>query len=57
MGPAQTLLVEDALKKIIFRDGSQSLRREKEMGLVPIGTDSPFGNFPAGYGMKRNSEL
>jgi len=52
-GPAQTLLIEDALKKIIYRDGSQNVKREKEAGLVPMGTDSVFGNFPAGYGVNR----
>ena len=52
-GPAQTLLIEDALKKMIYRDGSQSVKREKEAGLVPMGTDSVFGNFPDGYGVDR----
>eukprot|EP00747_Dinoflagellata_sp_TGD_P219473 gnl/TRDRNA2_/TRDRNA2_91587_c0_seq2.p1 gnl/TRDRNA2_/TRDRNA2_91587_c0~~gnl/TRDRNA2_/TRDRNA2_91587_c0_seq2.p1 ORF type:complete len:310 (+),score=55.45 gnl/TRDRNA2_/TRDRNA2_91587_c0_seq2:68-997(+) len=44
--PAGTLLIEDALKKIIHRDGSQSLKREKERGLVPRGAHSCFGDFP-----------
>jgi len=45
---AGTLLIEDALKKIIHRDGSQSLKREKEKGLVPRGQHSCFGDFPPG---------
>ncbi|CAD7928212.1 unnamed protein product [Amoebophrya sp. A25] len=48
-GPAATLMLEDALQKIIHRDGSKSLRKEKEMGLVPLGTQSPFGDFPENY--------
>jgi len=48
-GPAQTLLIEDALKKLIYRDGSRSIRLEKEKKLIPIGTESPFGDFPKGY--------
>lgn len=31
--PAGTLLIEDALKKIIYRDGCKSLRVEKQRGL------------------------
>jgi len=53
-GPAQILLIEDALKKIVYRDGSKSLRREKEMGLVPMGTPSVFGHFPPEYMPKRS---
>mmetsp|Transcript_64518 Transcript_64518/g.120049 ORF Transcript_64518/g.120049 Transcript_64518/m.120049 type:complete len:311 (-) Transcript_64518:79-1011(-) len=44
--PAGTLLIEDALKKIIFKDGSKSIKREKEVGLVPRGSHSCFGDFP-----------
>mmetsp|Transcript_32456 Transcript_32456/g.76243 ORF Transcript_32456/g.76243 Transcript_32456/m.76243 type:complete len:312 (-) Transcript_32456:140-1075(-) len=44
--PAGTLLIEDALKKIIYKDGSKSIKREKEMGLVPRGSHSCFGDFP-----------
>jgi len=40
------LLIEDALKKIIYRDGSKSLRVEKQKGLVPRGNHSCFGDFP-----------
>ncbi|CAD7928214.1 unnamed protein product [Amoebophrya sp. A25] len=52
-GPAQTLMIEDALKRIVYRDGSQSLKLEKEQGLVPMGAESPFGDFPAGYGSQK----
>lgn len=48
-GPAGTLLIEDALKKIIYRDGSKSLRAEKQRGLVPRGAHSCFGDFPSDY--------
>jgi len=47
--PAGTLLMEDALKKIIYRDGSKSLRLEKKKGLVPRGNHSCFGDFPRGH--------
>jgi len=46
MGPAGTLLIEDALKKIIHRDGSVGVKREKHLGLVPVGTHSLFGDYP-----------
>jgi hypothetical protein len=48
-GPAGTLLIEDALKKLIYRDGSRDVRREKERGLIPHGAHSPFGDFPPDY--------
>jgi len=48
-GPAGTLLIEDALKKLIYRDGSKDIRREKERGLIPPGAHSPFGDFPPDY--------
>lgn len=48
-GPAGTLLIEDALKKIIYRDGSRSTRAEKQKGLIPRGAHSCFGDFPADY--------
>lgn len=49
MSPAGILLVEDTLNKIIHRDGSRSLSRLKEQGLVPMGSHSCFGNFPPDY--------
>jgi len=48
-GPAGTLLIEDALKKIVYRDGSRSVKLEKARGLVPYGAHSPFGDFPEDY--------
>jgi len=48
-GPAGTLLIEDALKKLIYRDGSKDVKREKERGLIPPGAHSPFGDFPPDY--------
>jgi len=47
--PAGTLLIEDALKKIVYRDGSKSLRVEKQKGLIPKGHHSVFGDFPPDY--------
>jgi len=47
--PAQTLLIEDELKKMIFRDGGHSIKADKRRGLVPHGEHSLFGNFPADY--------
>lgn len=46
--PAGTLLIEDALKKIIHRDGSKSYKLEKQQGLIPRGAHSCFGDFPKG---------
>jgi len=48
-GPAGTLLIEDCLKKMIYRDGSRDVRRQKERGLIPPGAHSPFGDFPPDY--------
>jgi hypothetical protein len=48
-GPAATLLLDDALKKLIYRDGSKDYRREKERGMIPPGSHSPFGDFPPDY--------
>lgn len=47
--PAGTLLIEDALKKIIYRDGSKGWRMEKRQGLIPRGTHSCFGDFPPDF--------
>eukprot|EP00747_Dinoflagellata_sp_TGD_P127695 gnl/TRDRNA2_/TRDRNA2_174440_c0_seq10.p1 gnl/TRDRNA2_/TRDRNA2_174440_c0~~gnl/TRDRNA2_/TRDRNA2_174440_c0_seq10.p1 ORF type:complete len:291 (-),score=56.93 gnl/TRDRNA2_/TRDRNA2_174440_c0_seq10:449-1321(-) len=46
LSAACTLMVDDALTKMIHRDGSKSLRRQKEQGLVPKGSHSLFGDFP-----------
>jgi len=52
--PAGTLIIEDALKKIVFRDGSRSIKKEKELGFVPQGASSPFGDFPPDYMPKKS---
>lgn len=39
--------MEDALKKIIYRDGSKSYKLEKKLGLIPKGTHCCFGDFPS----------
>jgi len=56
-GPAGTLLIEDALKKLIYRDGSKDIKREKERGLVPPGAHSPFGDFPPDYLPREKNRL
>jgi hypothetical protein len=43
---AGTLLIEDALKKIVHRDGSHSTKAQKDRGLLPKGAHSMFGDFP-----------
>jgi hypothetical protein len=48
-GPAGTLLIEDALTKLIHRDGSKNLKAIKKQGLVPMGSHSLFGDFPPDY--------
>jgi|Transcript_92312 hypothetical protein len=48
-GAAGTLLIEDALKKIIHRDGSKSYKHEKWSGMLPRGNHSLFGDFPPGH--------
>jgi len=45
-GAAATLLIDDALKKIIYKDGSKSTKRLKHTGMLPRGNHSCFGNFP-----------
>eukprot|EP00392_Amoebophrya_sp_AT5.2_P010821 g10888.t1 len=42
--------------KIVYRDGSRGLKLEKEKGLVPMGAESPFGDFPAGYGSTKGQK-
>eukprot|EP00747_Dinoflagellata_sp_TGD_P127700 gnl/TRDRNA2_/TRDRNA2_174440_c0_seq5.p1 gnl/TRDRNA2_/TRDRNA2_174440_c0~~gnl/TRDRNA2_/TRDRNA2_174440_c0_seq5.p1 ORF type:complete len:313 (-),score=60.66 gnl/TRDRNA2_/TRDRNA2_174440_c0_seq5:378-1220(-) len=39
-------MVDDALTQMIHRDGSKSLRRQKQMGMLPRGSHSLFGDFP-----------
>eukprot|EP00439_Symbiodinium_sp_Y106_P006137 s6877_g1.t1 len=36
----------DTLNKMIYKDGSRGLRRDKERGLLPRGSHSCFGDFP-----------
>jgi len=49
MGAATTLMIEDALTKIIHRDGSKGLKVQKSQRLVPQGVHSVFGDFPLDY--------
>jgi hypothetical protein len=62
-GPAGTLLIEEALKKIIHRDGSRDVRREKPTSMVPRGNHSCFGDYPPDmmhrnpWKMKRSSSV
>jgi hypothetical protein len=53
-GAASTLLIDDALKKMIYKDGSQSYKLQKYLGNIPRGNHSCFGNFPPEHmkGMK-----
>jgi len=44
---AGTLLLEDSLKKMMNRDGSTGVKVEKHRGLVPVGSHSCFGDYPA----------
>lgn len=48
-GEAGTLLIEDALTKIIHRDGTKGVKPEKRKGMVPCGSHSLFGDFPADF--------
>jgi hypothetical protein len=45
-GPASTLLIDDALQKIIHRDGSKSVKKQKYVGFVPHGAHGVFGDYP-----------
>ncbi|CAJ1419908.1 unnamed protein product [Effrenium voratum] len=46
MSPAGVLLMEDTLNRMIYKDGSRSLQRQKAKGLLPRGSHSCFGDFP-----------
>jgi hypothetical protein len=46
LGAASNLLIDDALKKIIHRDGSKSYKLQKHLGNIPRGNHSLFGNYP-----------
>jgi hypothetical protein len=43
---APQLLLDDALNKILYRDGSRSVKTQKKQGFVPKGSHCPFGDFP-----------
>ena len=44
---AQTLLLEDELKKILHGKANQKqMQREKQSGFIPRGEHSCFGDFP-----------
>jgi hypothetical protein len=49
MGPASTLLIEDALTKMLYKDGSKNLKAQKKKMLVPYGTHSCFGDYPPDF--------
>lgn len=51
MGAAATLIIDDALKNMLYRDGSKSTKRMKHTGMVPRGNHSCFGNFPPDHMM------
>lgn len=46
MGAAATLIIDDALKNMLYKDGSKSNKRMKHTGMIPRGNHSCFGNFP-----------
>jgi hypothetical protein len=46
LGAAPTLLIEDALTKIIHRDGTKGYKMQKWTGHLPRGSHSLFGDFP-----------
>lgn len=54
LGPAATLLIDDALTKMIHRDGSKGYKMQKFTGMIPRGNHSSFGDFPPDHmtGMK-----
>lgn len=52
-GAASTLLLEDSLKKILYKDMPVGLKAEKQRGLVPMGAHSCFGDYPSDF-MPRN---
>jgi len=47
--PALTLLNEDCLNKMVYRDGSRSQRTQKSKGYIPMGSHSVFGDFPRDF--------
>jgi hypothetical protein len=53
-GAASILMIDDALTKMIHRDGSKGYKMQKHSGMIPRGQHSSFGNFPSSHmtGMK-----
>lgn len=47
-GPAMaaSLLLDDALTKIVYKDGSRGCKADKRRGLLPMGSHCCFGDFP-----------
>jgi len=43
---ASTLLLDDALTKMIHRDGTRSYKQAKRDRMIPLGSHSSFGDFP-----------
>jgi len=48
-GPANILMLDDALTQMLHRDGSKGVKREKQTGHVFHGAHSLFGDFPEDY--------
>lgn len=46
MALAGSLILNDALSKIVHRDGSKSYKAEKGVRMIPLGNHSCFGDFP-----------
>jgi hypothetical protein len=49
MSPSASLLLDDALTKIIHRDGSKGQKAQKKAGMIPCGNHSLFGDYPPDY--------
>jgi len=47
LGLAGTLMINDTLKNMMNKDGSQSYKRLKEMRMIPLGQHSCLGDFPS----------
>jgi len=43
---AATLILDDALNKMVHRDGSKSYKEGKRSGMLPLGNHCSFGDFP-----------
>lgn len=49
LGAATTLMIDDALTNMLYKDGSRSMKRQKHIGMLPRGNHSCFGNFPSNH--------